>query len=257
MKRMLGLSVSQRPRSPGAWAASALACWACCCGGAGTARAQQLELRAGKLSVGFGRDGHCAVVSLKTREGAELAAAKSPRLFTLTCSRQAQLPGEKVTLASGDAAEFQAARQDADGASRVTLTYGGFSNGVAQVVCTARVLPGEPMVRWRIAVQMREGWVLESVLYPAVTLAAPLGTSVDDDAAVLGASKGGVLRRPGAMKPGSGVSIGQPGNMAAQFGCYYDDRAGFYTAAEDGLGYPKDLLFSRTGSGVEFGWHRH
>ena len=257
MKRMFLPLVSTWPRFSGARAARALVCLACCCGGSRMARAQPLELRAGKMSVGFGREERGAVVSLKTREGIEFAAVpKSPRLFTLTCSRQAQLPGEKITLASGDAANFQAAQLDAEGVPCVTLTYGGFSSGVAQVVCTARVKPGEPVVRWSIAVQMREGWVLESVLYPAVTLAAPLGASGEDDAAVLGSSKGGVIRKPASMKSGASVSIGQPGNMAAQFGCYYDDRAGFYTAAQDGLGDPKDLIFARTGAGVEFGWHR-
>jgi len=44
--------------------------------------------------------------------------------------------------------------------------------------------------------------------------------------------------------------------MAAQFGCYYDDRAGFYTAAEDGRGYPKELFVTRAAEGVAFDWSR-
>lgn len=34
------------------------------------------------------------------------------------------------------------------------------------------------------------------------------------------------------------------------------ERAGFYTAAEDGTGCPKDLILTRTAAGVEFSWHR-
>ena len=58
------------------------------------------------------------------------------------------------------------------------------------------------------------------------------------------------------MKTGFSTSISQPGPLAAAFGCYYDDRAGFYTAAEDGKGCPKDLILTRTAAGVEFSWYR-
>ena len=210
----------------------------------------------GKLELGYEEKG--AVVSLKTAAGEELASESrtGARLFALTFSQAAPVPGDKITLSSADAATFAVDVRTADGGTCATLTYEGFPKGVARVVCTVRANPSENVARWRIAVQMQDGWVLESVLYPCVTLAAPLGTSVEDDAAVVGASKGGVIRKPGAMKPGSSVSLSQPGNMAAQFGCYYDDRAGFYTAAYDGGGTPKDFVMTRTAAGVEFGWGR-
>ena len=226
-------------------------------GNTGVARGEPLELRAGTASLGIGREERGAVVSFKTGEGLDLAAAtKAGRLFTLTCSPQQEIPGEKLTLSSGDAKTFSAVIQDEAGGQCATLTYEGFSKGVARVVCTARVKTDDPLVRWGISVQMREAWVLESVQYPIVVLAAPLGANVEDDAAVVGSAKGGVIRRPGAMKSGSTVSISQPGNMAAQFGCYYDAQAGFYTAALDGAGYPKDLVLSRTAAGVEISWFR-
>ena len=226
-------------------------------GGVAQAETTELMLRSDTVSVQLGRAERGAIVSLKTREGAELAAVqKAPRLFALTFSQKAETPGEKLTLSSGDATNFSAAVKDDAGGACATLTYEGFSKGVARVVCTARVKPGDPLVRWGITVQMQAACVLESVQYPFVVLAAPLGASVDDDAAVVGSAKGGVIRKPGAMKVGSNVSISQPGNMAAQFGCYYDDRAGFYTAAEDGRGYPKDLILSRSSAGVEFSWYR-
>lgn len=42
----------------------------------------------------------------------------------------------------------------------------------------------------------------------------------------------------------------------AQFGCYYYDREGFYTAALDGQGYPKCLHLRRSDQGVEYRWKR-
>jgi hypothetical protein len=230
--------------------------WACCCHAA-LAADGPLELRSDRVTVRLGREERGGIVSLKTSEGVEFAALqKSPRLFTLTFSQKAETPGEKIMLSSGDAATFDAAVQEEAGGACATLAYEGFSKGVARVVCTARVKTGDPLVRWGIVVQMRDGWVLESVQYPFVVLSAPLGSSVEDDAAVVGSAKGGVIRQPGSMKAGSSVSIGQPGNMAAQFGCYYDDRAGFYTAAEDGRGTPKDLILTRAGAGMEFSWFR-
>ncbi len=227
------------------------------CAAAAQVDAPPLEVRGERIALTLGRAEKGAVVSLKTRAGAELAMpAKGARLFSLTFSQAAQPPGEPLVLSSQDAAAFDAEVRDEAGGSRATLTYEGFAKGVARVVCTVRAKPGDPMARWGIAVQMRDGWALEKVQYPFVTLAAPLGPSGEDDAAVVGGAKGGVIRRPGAMKAGSSVSISQPGNMAAQFGCYYDDRGGFYTAAEDGRGHPKDLIVTRTAAGVEFSWLR-
>ncbi len=232
-------------------------CFGCCCGVV-WAEAEPLELRGERIALKLGRAEKGAVVSLKTREGVELAAVtqKPSNLFSLAFSQQAQVPGEEIVLSSADAKVFHAEVKDETGGSSAALTYEGFAKGIDRVVCTVRTKPGDAMARWGIAVRMQDGWVLEKVQYPFITLAAQLGTNVEDDAVVMGSAKGGVIRKPGAMKNGSRFSISQPGNMAAQFGCYYDDRAGFYTAAEDGKGYPKDLIITRTAAGVEFSWYR-
>lgn len=195
------------------------------------------------------------VVSLKTPGGIELAATDKPpqRLFTLAVSQQAEPPGKQITVGNWDARACSVKRSSE---SAATLTYTDFPNGVERVVCTVSADPDGLDLRWRIKVVMRDGWVLEDVRYPQITLAAPLGASVDDDAIVAGASKGGVTRKPGALKKGHIFSISQPGNMAAQFGCYYDNQAGFYTAAYDDKGYPKSLSVARTDEGVEFSWLR-
>ncbi|NLG01292.1 MAG: hypothetical protein GX565_14235, partial [Lentisphaerae bacterium] len=169
--------------------------------------------------------GSGGVASLKTPDGVELAAVdKVPqRLFSLTVSRQAEPPGEQLTVESWAARAFNVTRTSA---SAATLTYADFSNGVERAVCTVSADPDGLDLRWRIEVVMRDGWVLEDVSYPQITLAASLGASVDDDALVVGSSKGGVYSKPGASKKGRIVSVNQPGSMSAQFGCYYDARAG-------------------------------
>lgn len=212
----------------------------------------RFELRNERVALAMGEAERGAMVSLRSAEGAELLATpKSPILFALTFSRQAEPPGGRFTLTSRDARAFTADPQE----RLVTLNYDGLSNWPVRVTCTARVAEHDPHVRWRIAVQVPEGLVLEAVRFPIITLRAPLGTNLDEDASVLGSTKGGLIRAPGAMSIGSSVAIGQPGNMAAQFGCYYQPQSGFFTAAFDGRGHPKNLLASRVKEGFEFSWY--
>ncbi len=191
-----------------------------------------------------------ALSSLKNADGVEfsvLGTQRSP-LFVLLFH---DAHGEKIYLRDGDATSVVATATQAG----VTFCYRGFARINTEVLCSAHA-ETNGFVRWRIHVKVSDGTTLRSVQYPCFNLAAPLGSSVDDDALVWGASKGGIQRRPGAQKEGARASISQPGNMAAQFGCYYDDRAGFYTAAYDAKGYPKDLIQVRTKTGVELSWYR-
>jgi hypothetical protein len=210
----------------------------------------RLELRNERLAVALSQKENGAIVSLRTSGGEELAAVpQSPILFALTFSKKATPPGEKFTLTSHDAKSFRVITQP----QSITLTYDGLADWPVCVTCIAQATAGDLHLRWRISVQVPEGLVLEAVRFPIITLrTAPTA----DDAVVLGSTKGGVIRHPSAMKPGSSVSIAQPGNMAAQFGCLYTPRSGFFTAALDGRGYPKQLLLTRTGNGIEFSWYR-
>lgn len=247
-----------RMKSCETWGRVAVVTGALCWGAGAWADDAPIELLANGCGVRLDAARRGAVTSFQNAAGAEfgVSAQKQSRLFALGFSQAAAVPGDVLYVSSGDAGSFSVERRDdADGAC-VALVYEGFAKGPARVVCTVRARTGRPGVRWGIEVQTQDGWVLESVQYPCITLAAPLGTGVDDDAVVVGASKGGVIHKPGAMKVGGITSVSQPGNMAAQFGCYYDDRAGFYTAAEDGCGYPKSLAVSRTSAGVEFSWSR-
>jgi hypothetical protein len=217
---------------------------------------EPVELACARGGLSFGRADKGAVVSFKGLGVAELAAPKPGRLFSLSVSPRAQPAGELLTVASSEAERVTVERSGGEGAACVTLAYEGFAKGVERVVCTVRAEPAGGAARWGIRVQLRDGWVLERVQYPCVTLAAPLGAGAEDDAVVAGAAKGGVTRRPAELKRGTVVSLSQPGNLAAQFGCYYDAGGGFYTAAEDARGFPKDLIISRTEGGLEFSWMR-
>ncbi len=215
-----------------------------------------LELRGNNVALTLGRAHSGAVVSFKSADGIELASSqKETHLFELSFSKAEEAAGSLVYVKSFETLAFECDLKNDGHCQLATLVYDGFKGLPARVVCTARIHPDDTMVRWGITVEVPQGWVLESLQYPRLLLASPLGSGSDDDAAVLGATKGGIIR-PSAMKPGSRISIMQPGNMAAQFGCYYDDRCGFYTAAEDDRGYPKNLILSRRLEGVEICWHR-
>jgi len=215
-----------------------------------------LELRGEKVALKLGGAELGAVVSFKSADGIELATpGKEERLFELCFSKEGEKGGKQYYVNSRGALAFKSAKESQDGGQRATLIYDGFKDIPARVVCTARLQADDSLIRWGITVEVPQGWVLDYVQYPCIMLASPLGRGSDDDAAVLGATKGGIIR-PASMKTGSRVSIGQPGNMAAQFGCYYDDRVGFYTASEDDRGYPKNLILSRREEGVEICWHR-
>ncbi len=217
----------------------------------------RLELRNERLTLALGQAERGGVVSLQPKGGTELIATqKSPLLFTLTLSRREATPGERFTLTSRDAAQFTANRQDDPTGQRATLHYGGFGNWPIQVTCTASVTASDPLVRWRIAVQLPDNLVLETVRFPIITLRAPLSKESVDDALVLGSTKGGIVRRPSSQKNGTVYSIGQPGNMAAQFACYYAAQTGFFTAALDANGYPKNLSATRVVPGLEFSWQQ-
>ena len=227
------------------------------CVATGRSENAPLVLKGPGGTLAFGRAEKGAVVSVQTKGGAELAAkAKQAGLFSLSVSRQVWPADKLIVLSSRDAAAYSAATTHEAGGTCATLTYEGFTAGVARVVCMVRMRPDDTMARWGIRVEMQEGWALDNVQYPCVTLAAALGESDEDDAAVIGTAKGGVIRKPGALPVRYKISSTQPGALAAAFGCYYDDRAGFYTAAEDPEGYPKGLELTRTVSGMEFSWSR-
>ncbi len=211
-----------------------------------------LELKNRAMSLTIDREAKGSIASVRDiASSAEFIAAQAaPRLFSLTFSRKDQADGERFYLSSRAAKSFSA--NLADGV--VTLQYDGLGPWPIQVTCTAQLSELDGLVHWRLSAKIPEPLVLEEVQFPLVVLRAPLGDSGEDDAAVFGHTKGGVIRKPVDMKIGSHAEGRQPGSLAAQFGCYYDSQAGFYLAAYDNQGVPKEFAVRRTAEGVEMGW---
>ena len=105
-------------------------------------------------------------------------------------------------------------------------------------------------VVWRIAATPKPGWALFQTRYPQIALNEQLGSSPVDDCILVGLAKGGVQRWP--MRPGrtgwrwrERRAGNYPGTLASQFGCFYDDGGGLYTAAYDTEAHTKELLMDR------------
>ena len=216
-------------------------------------------LRAGRTSVRLGRAEKGAILSFTdTPTGVEFAAAQaSPRLFSLTFSPKGEPAGERLSIGSEGAGRFRAAVIEAGGVRTATLEYADFAGRPIRVTCTARASERDPLIRWRLRADFPDNLVLEEVVFPIVVARAPLSAEAAGDAFVAGNTKGGITRRPADLKPGAQVRYRQPGNLAAQFACYYDDRAGLTLAAYDGKGTPKDVCARRTGEGLELSWNPH
>ncbi len=217
--------------------------------------AEQVTVENGKISVTLSTQAHGAVVSLRDVVGDRELAAKSmsPRLFLLELSQRNDPEGKPIYVASDEAKEVELLAEG-DGPNKgARVAFRDLAGRGIDAACTVKAAEGEAWLRWRIEVQVPEGLVLEQVHFPIVTLRTPTETE-PDDAIVIGATKGGVYRRPAAWKPGRSIQMTQPGSLTAQFGCYYDPRGGFMTAAFDSRGYRKAIRATRTNDGVALAW---
>ena len=207
-----------------------------------------IDVTSSSLSVSFDEQAKGAVARVVAVRGQELGAIKSHApLFSLSLCR-ADSYTNIAYVSSADATTFSAERL-ADGAR---LVYAFAEGPVEKVVCTVRAPAGDTKIRWRIKTDARDGWAVTDTSYPRIPLATQLGTSGADDACVLGMAKGGIIRNPGANKPGWATSGREPGNLVAQFSCLYDDRGGFYMAAEDAQGHTKHLSVERARNALVF-----
>lgn len=216
----------------------------------------RLVLRNDRLALTLSKPEKGAIVSLvDTEDGREMVAAQAtPRLFALTVSDKADPARKQVTLASSEARSFGCEGGSDGGRSVATLRFGDVGGRGVAVTCTAAVASGDAYLRWRLSVDLPPTLVLERVDFPLVVLRAPLAEGTSGEAAVAGATKGGVYPRPSQWKQGTGLSCGMPGNLAAQFTCYYDDAGGFLTACQDSKGYPKTVGMRRGAEGLELNW---
>ncbi|MBO7687096.1 MAG: hypothetical protein J6V72_11965 [Kiritimatiellae bacterium] len=226
-----------------------LGCLACAMGTV----AHGVEVSCGTVSVTLDERAKGAVTRIASSQGCEFApAGEGIDLFSVVLMQVgAPMMGNYVT--SGWAKEFSCERI-ADGAR---LTYSGFEkeHKLEKAVCTVRA-DGDRL-RWRITLTPKAGWAVQQTEYPRLLLGEMLGTCGADDAVVWGAAKGGVLRNPCATENGKGIVWGrQPGNLVAQFACWYDDSSLLYFACEDGVGEVKDLSAVREPCGMRWSWRR-
>lgn len=150
----------------------------------------------------------------------------------------------KTTVRAGEAKRYSA-RPVADG---LELVWEDAGAAVERAVATITARPGDPAIRCRISVAPKPGWALVETQFPRAALNECLGTTSADDALVIGSGHGGLVRHP--MNPRRAYWKNRhvahsPGNLVAQFGCFFDDRGGLFTMAEDSDGNEKELLMDR------------
>ena len=215
----------------------------------GLAAAEMLELRSGNTVLGLDKATGASVRLADANAGLELASG-GRELFRLLVIPPGTDSGKPLELSSRDA---KAVKQiEGQG---IRLRFEGIGNRNLAAVCAIQA-GTDGMFRFRIQVEGESGTTLERVDYPLLPLVAPLEGDGAGDALVLGTTKGGVLERPHQWKPGRWAAGTQPGNLAAQFGCYYGPKGGVVTYCEDAAGYPKTLAAGRTTDGIVLGW-RH
>ncbi|MBM4078459.1 MAG: hypothetical protein FJ278_02085, partial [Planctomycetes bacterium] len=218
--------------------------------------ATRLVLRNARVTVALSKEHKGSVVSLMDNASRQdfIAKQAKPCLFRLTFTQRGDVSGATQTFSSQDAQDVTyAVERTADGGV-ASLRFGRIGGRKLEAVCTASVQPGDLLVRWRIAVRGAEPLVLEEVHFPVFVLSARLGDSDEDDVAVAGYNRSGIFRRPGRWHRGARLADTQPGTLTAQFACYYDAAAGFYTATQDAKGYRKILEMFRSADGVELVW---
>ncbi|MEW6357143.1 MAG: DUF6259 domain-containing protein [Planctomycetota bacterium] len=216
----------------------------------------QLVVRNGKATVVLSKRDKGAIVSFTdNRTGQEFVAKQAkPCLFRLVFTEKGDVSGTVRTFSSDDAQEATYSAKSAPEQSSAVLAFSKIGGREIGAVCAVSVKEDDPLVRWRISVDGSAPLVLEGIHFPVLVMRERLGESDEDDAAVVGDSRGGIFRRPGRWTPGARFAADQPGRLTAQFACCYDAGAGLYTATQDSKGYPKTLEMVRTADGVELVW---
>lgn len=218
-------------------------------GMAGASGAGTIELRSGDAILGLDAGTGSPIRISDAVTKSEFAAA-GEGLFRLVVISRGGDPAKPLELTSRDAKAVK--RLEGEG---LRLRFDGIGGRELAAVCAIEA-GANGFFRFRIRVEGGAGTIVERVDYPLLPLRAPLEGDGAGDAAVLGTTKGGVLERPHQWKVGRSASATQPGNLAAQFGCYYGPKGGVVSYCEDAAGYPKTLAIGRTSDGMALGW-RH
>jgi hypothetical protein len=222
--------------------------------GAFGAEADRFTLRTARSTIVFDRGRNSAVVSLvDNATGSEFVNGRAAEdLFAIAWTRPGDTSGKLERLAGHDAEQV-----DWEVSHRgLTAVFKRLGGRQITVTCKASTLPGRDDVRWQLRVTGEAAVVLEEVSFPILNLRVPLTDDGKSDAVVVGLTKGGVYHEPAKWAPGRGLSISQPGPLAAQFGCYYSPQAGFLSHTRDARGFPKVLDCLRTKEGLRWAWRR-
>jgi hypothetical protein len=218
------------------------------------AEVDRVTLKTARSTLAFDRARAGAVVSLvDDGTGTEFVNGRVAQdLFTIAWSRPDDTSGKLERLAGRDAERVAWDVSDR-GVTAIFQRLGGHD---LTVTCTASTLPGRDDVRWQLRVTGEAPIVLEEVSFPIFDLRVPLAEDGKSDAVVAGLTKGGVYHEPAQWDVGRGLSLSQPGNLAAQFGGYYSPRAGLLSHTCDARGFPKTLECLRTKDGLRWAWQR-
>lgn len=190
-------------------------------------------------------DGFQTLRDRSTNRDYALPDAKPLGLYRLT------LGGGKlktVHLTSLDAAERSWERTN-DG---LLLHFNHQGETPLEVTCRATTTTDSPEIRWRINLNNGSRFPLTAAEFPRVQLTAQLGKEAKDDAIVYPSMEGVLLTNPAQrFRDQHEHRTSYPGKMSAQFMYFFDPQGGFYVAAEDGIGYRKDLVVARRDKSLE------
>ncbi len=211
-------------------------------------------LKTGRLTMELARERGGAVVSLiDNATGTQFIQESAAQdLFEIIWTRPGDTAGKLQRWASHDAQQIEWITGD----TSVKVVFTRIGGQDINVTCSATSDAGQNDMRWQLQVTGAAPVVLESVRFPIFELRAPLSDAGQSDAIVAGFTKGGVFHDPAQWEVGRGLSLSQPGPLAAQFGCYYAPQTGLLTHTRDARGYPKVLEFLRTKEGLRCSWQR-
>ena len=221
----------------------------------------RIVLRNSQATMVLAKEAAGAVVSLVDNLTGREFVARDPAspLFRLGCSQSDDASGDIEWLTSRDAETVVYALERSGSRQTARLTFRKLGGRRLDAECTVSVDSQEEKIFWQFALTASEPLILEQLHYPIVILrTAAREENGAEDAFVAGHRDGGIYPRPSRWAVGTRLdSLNQPGPLAAQFGCYYDARGGFYSATHDSKGYPKKLDVQRTDAGLQWAWHRY
>ncbi len=225
---------------------------------ADAAQPDSLVLRsaAGRLELDAQRGG--AVGSfVDPATGRDFAApGAEPVLFWIALSKPGDTSGQLEWLNSSNAESVSYDASEEAGRKTIRIAYRNLGGRRIHADCTVSASGQEDMIRWSIVIHGGESLILEEVGYPVITLRAPLGDEAGGARLAAGLTKGGVFHEPSRWPASTTVYARQPGELAAQFVCYYDGLGGFYSATADSRGCPKALQLRRNEDGLQLAWRR-